>query len=96
MSYALYVLPSAARDCDRLSREIYERYKKTVAKLASMPRPPGCQKLVGEDGYRMRFGDYRVLYRVDDAAKKVFIYRVKHRGKYPDKVSKTKTVGDGC
>lgn len=79
MSHTILLLPSAARDCDRLSRDVYERCRKAIAKLESTPRPPGCQKLVGEDGYRIRFGDYRVLYRIDDAAKKIFVYRVKHR-----------------
>lgn len=39
----------------------------------------GCQKLVGEDGYRIRVGDYRILYRIDDSAKAIYTYRVKHR-----------------
>lgn len=79
MSYSLLILPSAEKDCDRLSREIYQRCQKAILKLEQDPRPPGCQKLVGEDGYRIRVGDYRILYRIDDASKRVFIYRVKHR-----------------
>ena len=47
--------------------------------LASEARPPGSVKLTGDGGYRLRAGDFRILYRIDDEAGKVFIYRVKHR-----------------
>lgn len=79
MSYTILLLPSAERDCDRLSPETYRRFRKVLLKLESNPRPAGCQKLVGEDGFRIRFGDYRILYRIDDRAKQLYIYRVKHR-----------------
>jgi len=79
MSFSILLLPSAERDCDRLSREIYQRCRKTLLKLETNPRPAGCQKLVGEDGYRIRFGDYRILYRIDDPSKKIYVYRIKHR-----------------
>ncbi len=79
MNYSLSILPSAERDCDSLPNKVYERCYKAVLKLESNPRPPGCQKLVGEEGYRIRVGDYRILYRIDDFQKKIFLYRVKHR-----------------
>ncbi len=47
--------------------------------LAENPRPDGAKKLKGETGYRIRVGNYRVLYEIDDAAQLVIIYRVKHR-----------------
>ncbi len=79
MSYQVLILPTAARDCDRLSKETYLRCQKSISKLGENPRTSGAIKLVGEDGYRIRVGDYRILYRIDDLAKKIFIYRVKHR-----------------
>ena len=79
MSYAVYILPSGERDGNTLPKEVYQRCRKKILALASEPRPQGCQKLVGEEGYRIRVGDYRILYRIDDEAKKVFIYRMKHR-----------------
>ncbi len=79
MNYSLLLLPPAERDCNRLPGEVYLRCRRAILKLAENPRPVGSKKLVGEDGYRIRIGDYRILYRVDDIAKRLFIYRVKHR-----------------
>lgn len=79
MTYSVYLLPSAERDCDRLPKEAYERCRKAFLKLEQNPRPHGCQKLVGDDGHRLRVGDYRILYRIDDPSRRVYIYRVKHR-----------------
>lgn len=79
MSYFILILPTAEKDCDRLDRSVYQRCQKAILKLGGDPRPVGSQKLVGEDGYRIRAGDYRILYRIDDLSKRVFIYRVKHR-----------------
>lgn len=79
MNYSLYILPSAEKDCDRIPKEAYQRCRKAFLKLVSDPRPAGSQKLVGEDGYRIRVGDYRILYRVDDVLKQVHLYRIKHR-----------------
>jgi mRNA interferase RelE/StbE len=48
--------------------------------LAENPRPPGAKKLTAREGYRVRVGDYRVLYKVDDEAKAIIIFRVLPRG----------------
>lgn len=79
MKYSIYILPTAEKDCNRLSKEAYSRCKKAILRLEGSPRPLGCKKLVGEDGYRIRVGDYRVLYRVDDRLRQIFVYRIKHR-----------------
>lgn len=79
MSYSLLILPNAERDCEALPKNVYSRCSKAILSLKTHPRPIGCQKLKGEDAYRIRVGDYRILYRIDDAQKRVYIYRVKHR-----------------
>lgn len=57
------------------------RVLRAVEPLAHEPRPSGCRKLEGGDGaYRIRVGDYRVIYTVDDAILVVAIERVRHRG----------------
>jgi mRNA interferase RelE/StbE len=51
-----------------------------VERLASVPRPTGCKKLVGDDReWRIRIGDHRVVYEIDDAAKTVDVTRIAHR-----------------
>ncbi|OGR97360.1 MAG: hypothetical protein A2V88_06955 [Elusimicrobia bacterium RBG_16_66_12] len=47
--------------------------------LQKEPRPPGAKKLSGVDGYRVRKGDDRILYTIDDAGRLVRVYRVGHR-----------------
>ena len=77
--YKLKILPPAQKDFDRLRGIIFNKIKNEIILLSSNPRPFGALKLANEEGYRIRIGDYRVLYRVDDASKEIFIYRVKHR-----------------
>lgn len=79
MNYDLFVLPSAERDLDRLEKLVYQRCEKCILSLRENPRPHGVQKLAGDDGFRVRVGDFRILYRVDDEQKRVYLYRVKHR-----------------
>lgn len=47
--------------------------------MPKTPRPPGAVRLTGLEGYRIRVRDMRVLYRINDGAKEVIVYRVKHR-----------------
>lgn len=77
--YELLVLPPAQKDLDRLEVSVFERILKKIRALSKDARPPGCLKLTGDEGYRLRVGDYRILYRIDDESKRIFIYRVKHR-----------------
>jgi mRNA interferase RelE/StbE len=77
--YVLKILTRAQKDLDQLHGKIFNNVKIRIIQLANNPRPYGTIKLTNEDGYRLRIGDYRVLYRVDDKSKEVFIYRVKHR-----------------
>jgi mRNA interferase RelE/StbE len=71
----------AERDLKRLPAAPFRRVIAAVRTLAAAPRPPGARKLHGSgpDDYRLRVGDYRVLYEVDDSACVVRIMRVRHR-----------------
>jgi len=59
--YTVFVKPSAEKELDRLPSSAFDRISAGIVRLASAPRPPGCQKLRGRHEYRLRFGDYRVL-----------------------------------
>ncbi len=70
----------------RARKEFFELPKDTLRLLASVfddlrnnPRPPGAKKLTGLEGYRLRKGDYRILYTIDDKSRLVSVYRVGHR-----------------
>lgn len=55
--------------------------KKAIPPLTTNPRPYGSKKLTEKEGYRIRVGDYRILYTIDDEAKVVVVYRIKIKGK---------------
>jgi mRNA interferase RelE/StbE len=80
MPYAVRLKPRAERDLDRLPIQVARRIWQRLLALETNPRPPGCTKLVGEeDAYRIRVGDYRVVYLIDDKGQLVEIVRVAHR-----------------
>ena len=79
-AYEVEVENSAAKALQRLQRHDQIRVVSAVADLAAEPRPNGCTKLSGtEAAYRVRVGDYRVVYTVDDAERVVTVTRVGHR-----------------
>ena len=80
MVYRLEVSHTAHRQIRRLPGQTQERANKAIARLAENPRPPGVKKLTAREGYRVRVGDYRILYQIDDDAKLVVIFRVMARG----------------
>ena len=80
MSYRVVYKPAAGRDVDKLPPHVLPRLRDSIAALAEIPRPPGCKKLKGPGGmWRIRVGDYRVVYEVDDSSLVVRILRAGHR-----------------
>jgi mRNA interferase RelE/StbE len=78
--YAVSFRRSAEKDLRRLDATVRLRVMRAVETLAREPRPHGCRKLEGgEDAYRIRVGDYRVIYTVDDAVFVVAVERIRHR-----------------
>ena len=79
--YEIIFDKSAEKDLDDLSSEITRRVIKAISKLANDPRPMGFKKLkaANENLYRIRSGDYRIIYAVADEIKIVNIRRVRHR-----------------
>lgn len=78
--YRIYLDGRAQKDLDRLPGNTLRRVLEALTALRENPRPPGCLKLRGsEDAYRIRVGDYRVLYSVDDGAQTIRVWRVRHR-----------------
>ena len=68
------------RDLKKLPEQVRQRLQPHIESLATDPRPPGVVKLEGtENGYRIRIGDYRVLYEIHDAVLRVAVVKVGHR-----------------
>jgi mRNA interferase RelE/StbE len=79
--YRLVVKASAAKELDAVEpRKLRQRLVAAIADLADNPRRAGCEKLAGTvDAYRIRQGDYRAVYAVDDGARVVLLVKVGHR-----------------
>ena len=72
--------PSAQKQLDALKGDIHGRIVKAVRKLKDNPRPVGCKKLKGlDDTYRIRVGDYRIVYEIHDDVLIVLVIRIAHR-----------------
>jgi len=79
-SYKILLESRAEKDLDKLENEIRRRVMARLLLLRSNPRPPGAKKLEGSKfAWRIRVGDWRVVYEIYDKAREVKIYRVKHR-----------------
>ena len=78
--YSVVVARRAIRSIARLPRQDQRRVQAAIDLLADEPRPPGCVALAGEESvYRVRIGNYRILYEVIDARLVIQVVRVGHR-----------------
>jgi len=78
--YILEIKQSAQKELDALDDALFNRVDRRILALADTPRPVGCKKLKGyKDQWRIRVGDWRVLYIIDDVAKLVTVTRIAHR-----------------
>lgn len=78
-SYRLLIKPSAAKELERLPTKDRKRLVARMQGLSAQPRPPGCEKLTGHDLFRVRQGDYRILYEVQDPDLVVTVFKIGHR-----------------
>jgi mRNA interferase RelE/StbE len=85
VSYQILVLPAAARAIKKLPPEAKRRIQAAVELLAEDPRPPAAKKLTGRPEWRVRTGDCRVLYRIQDDVLTVVIVHAGHRREVYDK-----------
>jgi len=79
MSYGVLILRRASKQLADLPFRDYERVKRSVSALADSPRPQGCLKLTGRAGWRIRVGDYRIIYEVDDPNRTVTVLDIGNR-----------------
>jgi mRNA interferase RelE/StbE len=78
-SYSLRIKQSAEEELRRLPKKDVRRIAKRIESLGTDPRPAGCLELFGNDAYRIRQGDYRILYTIDDERRLVEVYKIGHR-----------------
>jgi mRNA interferase RelE/StbE len=80
-TYSVVLLPKVAKVIERLAPKIRAQVLETVDSLERDPRPPGCRKLTGVGGglWRVRSGNYRIVYEIRDRELRILVVRVGHR-----------------
>jgi mRNA interferase RelE/StbE len=79
MSYKVQILRRAQKELAQLPKPEYERIKESIQKLMQDPRPQGCKKMMGREGWRIRVGNYRVIYEIDDVDQLLTVLHIGHR-----------------
>lgn len=79
MAHSVKLLPKVHKSVNELPADTRKRVFRALQDLSTTPRPTGCKKLKGRDAYRIRVGDYRVVYEIHDDVLVVLVVRVAHR-----------------
>jgi mRNA interferase RelE/StbE len=81
VSYSVLLERQAEKELRNLPSQMLHRIDKHILLLSDEPRPKGVLKLKGKEGegWRIKVGDYRILYVIDEVRKTIIIYRIKHR-----------------
>jgi mRNA interferase RelE/StbE len=79
LKYTIVLTKKAKKQLDKLPDNIAEPIIQTIATLEFNPRPTGCKKLKGREGYRIRKGDYRIIYDIYDTELLIDVITLGHR-----------------
>ncbi|MDI6766536.1 MAG: type II toxin-antitoxin system RelE/ParE family toxin [Bacteroidota bacterium] len=79
MSYQLIIPKPVLKELNHLPSEIHDRIIESLRKLEYNPRPFGCLKLSGRNAWRIKVGDYRIIYEIDDTEQRVVLDTIGHR-----------------
>ena len=77
--YSIYFRNSVEKDFKTVPKKDIRKILEMIKSLSSKPRPPGCEKLTGQERYRVRQGRYRIVYSIQDVERTVWIVKVGHR-----------------
>lgn len=77
--YKVLIEKNAQKQLEKIAEPDYSRIKVAILDLAINPRPPGCKKLRRREGYRIRQGNYRIIYEIHDNILTVLILAAGHR-----------------
>jgi mRNA interferase RelE/StbE len=78
-AYKIYFKKSVEKDFKVIPKKDLKKILERIEALAEDPRPPGCEKLSGQQRYRLRQGRYRILYSIQDDELTVWVVKVSHR-----------------
>ena len=78
-AYRIEFRPAALRELRKIDRSMQPRIQGAIALLAQDPRPPASRPLRGREGYRLRVGDYRIIYTIDNGNLLIVVVTIGHR-----------------
>lgn len=78
-AYSLFFKESVQKDLDGIPKKDLRKILSRIKSLSGDPRPQGCEKLTGQNRYRVRQGRYRIVYSVQDEERTVIVVKVGHR-----------------
>ena len=78
-AYKVYFKASVEKDFTTIPKKDLKKILKRIGELADNPRPSGCEKLTGQERYRLRQGRYRIVYSIQDDELTVWVVKVGHR-----------------
>jgi len=79
VNYKIEIKKSATKEIAKLPKDMLKRILDKIQSLENEPRPSGCKKLSADEKYRIRVGNYRVLYSIEDEKLVIYIVKVGHR-----------------
>lgn len=79
MKYEVRIIPTAEKEMGKLPTTVHTHISRRILSLENNPRPRSAKKLSGREEYRLRVGDYRVLYTINDKGRLVTVFAVGHR-----------------
>ena len=77
--YTISIKKSAEKELKKLSAEMYLRVRKGILNLAENPRQNGCKQLKGKESYRIREGNFRIIYEIEDDVLIIMVVKIGHR-----------------
>lgn len=79
MKYTVLISRRAQKELANLIKSEYARVRDAIISLSENPRPGNCKKLVGREGWRIRVGNYRAIYEIDDSKHEITVLHIGHR-----------------
>lgn len=79
VKYEVRIVPAAEKELDKFPTPVHTRISRRILSLEDNPRPRGTKKLSGREEYRLRVGDYRILYTINDEGYIITVFAVGHR-----------------
>ncbi|MBU1076256.1 MAG: type II toxin-antitoxin system RelE/ParE family toxin [Spirochaetes bacterium] len=79
VKYKILIKASAVKELNKIPKKDLQRITVKIQKLSDDPRPQGCEKLSGQERYRIRQGNYRIVYSIEDLVLTIYIIKIGHR-----------------